>query len=87
MKRWNFAGQPASHGHSLSHRSAGSTGQRKVKHHYCIDIYIWLIWVIDPSGQAKCSRVKRWLVVWVETVSLCKISRQVKEIQDNEMVF
>lgn len=32
MKRWNFAGQPASHGHSLSHRSAGSTGQRKVKH-------------------------------------------------------
>ncbi|KAI7879662.1 translation protein [Lichtheimia hyalospora FSU 10163] len=29
MKRWNFGGQPASHGHSLSHRSAGSTGQRK----------------------------------------------------------
>ncbi|ORY98141.1 translation protein [Syncephalastrum racemosum] len=29
MKRWNFAGQPASHGASLSHRSAGSTGQRK----------------------------------------------------------
>ncbi|KAI8081473.1 translation protein [Halteromyces radiatus] len=29
MKRWNFGGLPASHGHSLSHRSAGSTGQRK----------------------------------------------------------
>ncbi|CAO3636617.1 unnamed protein product [Cunninghamella blakesleeana] len=29
MKRWNFKGLPASHGHSLSHRSAGSTGQRK----------------------------------------------------------
>lgn len=46
MKRWNFAGQPASHGHSLSHRSAGSTGQRKV----CIINRIqkdnWLILVI-----------------------------------------
>jgi hypothetical protein len=30
MKRWNFAGLPASHGVSLAHRSAGSTGQRKV---------------------------------------------------------
>lgn len=28
MKRWNFKGGPASHGASLSHRSAGSTGQR-----------------------------------------------------------
>lgn len=26
MKRWGFAGQPASHGNSLAHRSAGSTG-------------------------------------------------------------
>lgn len=26
MKRWGFAGQPASHGNSLSHRGAGSTG-------------------------------------------------------------
>ncbi|KAI7863416.1 translation protein [Spinellus fusiger] len=29
MKRWNFKGMPASHGVSLTHRSAGSTGQRK----------------------------------------------------------
>ncbi|KAL0084085.1 translation protein [Phycomyces blakesleeanus] len=29
MKRWNFAGLPASHGVSLTHRSGGSTGQRK----------------------------------------------------------
>ncbi|XP_076941720.1 large ribosomal subunit protein uL3m-like [Bidens hawaiensis] len=28
MKRWKFPGQPASHGTSLSHRGAGSTGQR-----------------------------------------------------------
>lgn len=28
MKRWNFAGLPASHGVSVSHRSLGSTGQR-----------------------------------------------------------
>lgn len=27
MKRWNFGGQPASHGVSRSHRSLGSTGQ------------------------------------------------------------
>lgn len=27
MKRWGFAGQPASHGNSLAHRKAGSTGQ------------------------------------------------------------
>jgi len=26
MKRWGFHGQPASHGHSLSHRSMGSAG-------------------------------------------------------------
>lgn len=26
MKRWGFGGQPRSHGHSLSHRSAGATG-------------------------------------------------------------
>ncbi|EFN54959.1 hypothetical protein CHLNCDRAFT_48876 [Chlorella variabilis] len=26
MKRWGFAGQPASHGNSLAHRAAGSTG-------------------------------------------------------------
>lgn len=31
MKRWNFKGLPASHGVSLAHRSAGSTGQRKVR--------------------------------------------------------
>jgi len=28
MKRWNFDGQPASHGASLSHRAIGSTGTR-----------------------------------------------------------
>lgn len=29
MKRWGFAGMPASHGASLSHRSLGSTGGRQ----------------------------------------------------------
>lgn len=29
MKRWGFAGQPASHGVSLTHRSAGSSGGRQ----------------------------------------------------------
>lgn len=28
MKRWGFAGQPASHGVSLAHRSRGSSGSR-----------------------------------------------------------
>lgn len=30
MKRWGFAGQPASHGNSLAHRAAGSTGACQV---------------------------------------------------------
>ena len=29
MKRWNFSGQPASHGNSLSHRHPGSIGNRE----------------------------------------------------------
>jgi large subunit ribosomal protein L3 len=29
MKRWNFSGQGASHGVSISHRSPGSTGQHQ----------------------------------------------------------
>lgn len=29
MKRWGFGGQSASHGTSISHRSAGSTGQHQ----------------------------------------------------------
>jgi len=29
MKRWGFAGQPATHGVSLTHRSLGSTGNRQ----------------------------------------------------------
>lgn len=29
MKRWNFSGQPASHGCSVSHRRSGSIGQRE----------------------------------------------------------
>lgn len=28
MKAWNFGGQPATHGHSVSHRSPGSIGNR-----------------------------------------------------------
>jgi ribosomal protein L3 len=43
MKRWGFAGMPASHGASLSHRSLGSTGGRqdpgKVRHH-CAFLFV-----------------------------------------------
>lgn len=46
MKRWGFAGMPASHGASLSHRSLGSTGGRqdpgKVRDHgidCCVSLY------------------------------------------------
>ena len=35
MKRWNFKGQPASHGHSLSHRSRGSSGGAAGSMHRC----------------------------------------------------
>lgn len=31
VKRWKFGGQGASHGDSVSHRSLGSTGTRKIK--------------------------------------------------------
>lgn len=31
MKRWGFSGQPASHGNSLAHRAAGSTGACQVR--------------------------------------------------------
>ncbi len=31
MKRWNFKGQGASHGVSVTHRSLGSTGQNTVR--------------------------------------------------------
>lgn len=51
MKRWGFAGMPASHGASLSHRSLGSTGGRqdpgKVRYH-CICLQS-LIRVDDTS--------------------------------------
>jgi large subunit ribosomal protein L3 len=29
MRRWNFSGQPATHGNSLSHRHGGSIGNRE----------------------------------------------------------
>lgn len=35
MKRWGFAGMPASHGASLPHRSIGSTGQRDAPGKVC----------------------------------------------------
>ena len=34
MKRWGYHGLAASHGVSVSHRSAGSTGQHQVNHPY-----------------------------------------------------
>lgn len=64
MKRWNFKGLPASHGVSLTHRSAGSTGQRKVSegthksHRYA---HLFLLY----SGPVKCLKEKRWRVVLV----------------------
>ena len=54
MKRWGFAGMPASHGASLSHRSLGSTGGRqdpgKVRHHH---IYLS---ILDLSMLLKSER-------------------------------
>lgn len=41
MKRWNFKGLPASHGVSLTHRSGGSTGQRKVMYQRASVELIW----------------------------------------------
>ena len=54
MKRWGFAGMPASHGASLSHRSLGSTGGRqdpgKVRHRH---IYLS---ILDLSMLLKSER-------------------------------
>lgn len=36
MKRWNFGGQGASHGVSVTHRSLGSTGQNTVGIRRCV---------------------------------------------------
>ena len=43
MKKWGFSGQPASHGNSLAHRAAGSTGACQV---WC------RVWAgLRPGGQ------------------------------------
>ena len=36
MKRWGFAGGPASHGTSLAHRTPGSVGQNSVSPFFCV---------------------------------------------------
>lgn len=58
MKRWGFAGMPASHGASLSHRSLGSTGGRqdpgKVQHWQYGELglfTLWMIAVLHPGLQ------------------------------------
>ena len=44
MKRWGFAGQPASHGNSLSHRGAGSTGGCQVKHFFLFFLFFFIFY-------------------------------------------
>jgi large subunit ribosomal protein L3 len=47
MKRWGFAGQPASHGNSLAHRAAGSTGACQVRRRWA-----WLEACLQASSWA-----------------------------------
>lgn len=48
MKRWGFSGQPASHGNSLSHRAAGSTGACQVSCYRCFES-TWNIYGIQST--------------------------------------
>lgn len=67
MKRWNFRGLPASHGTSLTHRSAGSTGQNQVCFYSNVHIFFiaptFLLYIIHYNRtQEKFSKEKRWRV-------------------------
>ena len=68
MKRWGFGGGNASHGNSISHRSAGSTGS-------CQVIYLGISccnkltdFMLQKRIQVEFSKEKEWLVEWVMTV-------------------
>ena len=68
MKRWGFRGQPASHGASLSHRSAGSTGVTVSQHslRYCLGLQgvgrTWKGTKMAGRSKSKYSTQQRLLV-------------------------
>lgn len=67
MKRWNFAGLPASHGVSLAHRSAGSTGQRKVhSSHMGLKYGNGTNWYITVAKQSFQRQEDGWSYGWQE---------------------
>lgn len=60
MKRWGFKGQPATHGHSLSHRSVGSMGGAAGS------MYATRVWKGKkmPGRMGGKRRTARALMVW-----------------------
>lgn len=66
MKKWNFKGLRASHGVSVSHRSAGAIGAHQVRIlHFLLlpECILFSHRILVVSGQ-----VRKWLVVWVASV-------------------
>lgn len=66
MKRWNFKGLRASHGVSVSHRSAGATGAHQVRIALVPLVTVLLteaFRILEGFGLEK-----RWLLVWVVSV-------------------
>jgi hypothetical protein len=70
MKRWGFAGLPASHGTSIAHRSLGATGARQVGQSFpdtsFFFFFVQLNYVLLLLHRipAKFGKEKRWLGTW-----------------------
>jgi hypothetical protein len=65
MKRHGFHGLPASHGVSISHRSAGSMGQSQV-----ILLSSFQYFLAEAVRTLdECCQGRRWQVTWVQRVS------------------
>src|SRR5205807_8311943 len=56
MKRWNFAGLEASHGVSISHRSLGSTGNRRAP----ARLFRTRRWPAIPASSRSPPRTWKW---------------------------
>lgn len=60
MKRWGFKGMPASHGVSLSHRTAGSTGQRDTPGKVNLTLLDWYSFIIHSFLYFACLDTIVW---------------------------
>lgn len=71
MKRWGFAGLPATHGVSVSHRSLGATGQRQDPGRvFKVRAASMLMHGADVVCVCALCRARRCLDTWVWSRSL-----------------